>query len=381
MSKEITILDKDYIQWVKDLVARYRQSQIKAAIKVNEEQLKFNWMLGRDIVEMKVEERWGESVIEQLSKDLKNEMPHVEGLSVTNLRYCRRFYLLYSQFDAIHPQLEGESVDDASSKIHPQVGGEFHLVETSAELADIFKVPWGHHKLILDKVKGDINKALFFINQTLKNGWSRAMLLNWIDTGLYERKGKAITNFKDTIPDESSDLAQELTKDPYNFAFTGITKRHNEAQLKDALLRNITKFLIELGTGFAYVGKEYRLLIGETEKFIDLLFYNIKLRCYVVIEVKIDKFDSGDIGQLGTYVTAANHLLREDGKDNPTIGLLICRSKDNTLAKYALESSSQPIGISEYELEKFYPEKVEGTIPTIKEIEARLNEREHNTKN
>ena len=299
-------------------------------------------------------------------------MPHVEGLSVTNLRYCRRFYLLYSQADTIHPQLEGESVDDASSKIHPQVGGEFQ----SAKLDDIFKVPWGHHKLILDKVKGDLNKAIFFINQTIENGWSRAMLLNWIDTGLYERKGKAITNFSHTIPDESSDLAQELTKDPYNFAFAGATKRHNEAQLKEALLRNITNFLIELGTGFAYVGKEYRLQIGETEKFIDLLFYNIKLRCYVVIEVKIDKFDSRDIGQLGTYVTAANHLLREDSKDNPTIGLLICRSKDNTLAKYALESSSQPIGISEYELEKFYPEKVEGTIPTIKEIEAKLSEKE-----
>ncbi len=381
MAKPISILDKDYIQWVKDLVVRYRQSQIKAAIKVNEEQLKFNWMLGRDIVEMKIEERWGESVIEQLSKDLKKEMPHVEGLSVTNLRYCRRFYLLYFQAAIIRPQIEGESIDDASSGIHPQLGGELSLVETSAELADIFKVPWGHHKLILDKVKGDINKAMFFIRQTLGNGWSRAMLLNWIDSGLYERQGKAITNFKQTIPDESSDLAQELTKDPYNFAFVGVTTRHNETQLKEALLANITNFLIELGTGFAYVGKEYRLLIGETEKFIDLLFYNIKLRCYVVIEVKIDKFDSKDIGQLGTYVIAANHLLREDGKDNPTIGLLICRSKDNTLAKYTLESSSQPIGISEYELEKFYPEKIEGTIPTIKEIEAKLNDKELNIKN
>ena len=226
----------------------------------------------------------------------------------------------------------------------------------------------------MDKVKGDVEKALFFVSQTVENGWSRALLLNWIDTGLYERNGKAITNFKATIPEPSSDLAQELTKDPYNFAFAGVTKRHNETQLKEALLANITNFLIELGTGFAYVGKEYRLQIGDTEKFIDLLFYNIKLRCYVVIEVKIDKFDARDIGQLGTYVAAANHILREEGKDNPTIGLLICRSKDNTLAKYALESSSQPIGISEYELERFYPEKIEGTIPTIKELEAKLNE-------
>ncbi len=381
MGNSISILDKDYIQWVKDLVARYRHSQIKAAVKVNSEQLIFNWMLGRDIVEMKVEERWGESVIEQLSKDLKKEMPHVEGLSVTNLRYCRRFYLLYSQGATIHPQVEGESIDDASSKIHPQVGGELSLAETSAELADIFKVPWGHHKLILDKVKGDINKAMFFIRQTLGNGWSRAMLLNWIDTGLYERQGKALTNFTRTLPEETSDLAQELTKDPYDFAFTGITGRYNERLLKDSLLNNITQFLVEPGTGFAYVGKEYRIQVGTTENFIDLLFYNLNLSCYVVIEVKIGKFEFADVGQLGGYVVACNHQLRKEGRDNPTIGLLICKEKDRIQAQYALESSSQPIGISEYELEKFYPEKVEGTIPTIKEIEARLNEKEHNIKN
>lgn len=374
MDKNITIIDKDYSQWVKELVVRYRQSQIKAAIQVNSEQLRFNWLLGRDIVEMKVEERWGEGVIEQLSKDLKKEMPQVEGLSVTNLRYCRRFYLLYSQTSEIHPQVEGAFDREIVYKIHPQVGGELQLPESQLQLSNILNVPWGHHKLILDKVKGDVDKALFFVNQIVENGWSRAMLLNWIDTGLYERTGKAITNFKYTIPSTNSDLAQELTKDPYNFAFAGVTKQHNEKQLKEALLTNITNFLIELGTGFAYVGKEYRLQIGETEKFIDLLFYNIRLRCYVVVEVKIDKFDSRDIGQLGTYVTAANHILREEGKDNPTIGLLICRSKDNTLAQYALESSSQPIGISEYELEKAYPEKVEGTIPTIEEIESKLGE-------
>ena len=257
-----------------------------------------------------------------------------------------------------------------SFEIHPQIGGE--LIDLKNQT--IFSIPWGHHKLILDKVKGDTKKALYYINQVLENNWRRSMLLNWIDTGLYERSGKAITNFKALMPDASGDLAQELTKDPYNFAFAGVTQRHNEAQLKSALLNNITKFLIELGTGFAYVGREYRLQIGETEKFIDLLFYNIKLRCYVVIEVKVEKFDSKDIGQLGSYVVAANHMLREEGKDNPTIGLLICKSKDNTLAQYALESTSQPIGISEYDLEKFYPEKVEGTIPTIEEIEKGIGD-------
>ncbi len=369
--KTISIIDKEYVQWVKSLVERYRQSQIKAAVRVNAVKLKFNWQLGHEIVELKVEERWGEGVIEQLSKDLKKEMPHVEGFSVTNLGYCKRFYLLYSHYTGIYPQLGGK-LDKETSIIHPQPGGEMQQND-SQELNYLFEIPWGHHKLIIDKVKGNVNKALYFVQQTIENGWSRSILLNWIDTGLYERSGKAITNFKKTIPDTSSGLAQELTKDPYNFAFAGITKKHNETQLKEALLENITNFLIELGTGFAYVGKEYRLQIGDTEKFIDLLFYNIRLRCYVVVEVKIDKFDSQDIGQLGTYVTAANHLLKEEGKDNPTIGLLICRSKDNTLAKYALESTSQPIGISEYELERFYPAKIEGTIPTIEEIESKLN--------
>lgn len=282
--------------------------------------------------------------------ELKREMPTADGLSATNLRYCRRFYLLYSK----------------SVVICPQVGGEIQVSFPSQELPPIFNVPWGHHKLIMDKVKGDINKALFYIGQTLENGWIRSLLLNWIDTGLYERQGKAITNFKSILPAPDSDLTQEITKDPYNFAFAGVTKRHNEAELKLALLKNIIEFLVELGTGFAYVGREYRLQVGHTENFIDLLFYNLRLRCYVVIEVKIGKFTPADIGQIGSYIVAVNHQLREEGKDNPTIGLLICRSKNNTQAQYALESSSQPIGISEYELEKFYPEKVEGVSLQLK---------------
>lgn len=374
MMKPINIIDKDYDQWVKTLIERYQQCQVRAAIKVNTEQLMYNYLLGRDIVEMHVEERWGESVINQLSIDLKREMPTAEGLSATNLRYCRRFYLLYSKSVAICPQVEGKLNETPDTSICPQAGGEIQDSFPLQELSPIFNVPWGHHKLIMDKVKGDVNKALFYIGQTLENGWSRSLLLNWIDTGLYERQGKAITNFKSTLPTPDSDLTQEITKDPYNFAFAGITKHHNETELKLALLKNITDFLVELGTGFAYVGREYRLQVGHTESFIDLLFYNLRLRCYVVIEVKIGKFSPADIGQIGSYIVAVNHQLREEGKDNPTIGLLICRSKDNTQAQYALESSSQPIGISEYELEKFYPEKLEGVIPTIEEIEAKLNE-------
>ncbi len=358
MNKSVSILDKDYKEWVKDLALRYRNSQIKAAVKVNTELLRYNWLLGRDIVEMNVEQRWGESVITQLSKDLRHALPGVQGLSKSNIYYCKKFYLLYNKEE----QLFQQSVGNIRSEPFFQ------------QLAGIFKIPWGHHCVIMDKAKGNIDKALFYVRQTIENGWSRAMLLNFIGTDMYERQGKALTNFKHTLPDANSELAQEMTKDPYNFAFTGITKPYNERILKDALLHNITRFLTELGTGFAYVGKEYRLQVGETENFIDLLFYNLNLSCYVVIEVKIGKFTFNDVGQLGGYVVACNHILRKEGRDNPTIGLLICKEKDRIQAQYALESSSQPIGISEYDLERFYPEKIEGTMPTIEELESSLND-------
>ncbi|MBR4327343.1 MAG: DUF1016 family protein [Bacteroidales bacterium] len=376
-SKNITIIDKEYKDWITDLSSRYRKSQIKAAVKVNQEMLKYYWDLGRDVVEMHVEARWGEGVINCLSRDLKQANPEITGLSVRSIYYCKDFYLLYSQRVKILPQVVAK-IDD---EILPQLGAKFKDANCPTScgtnlLSDLFSVPWGHHRFIIDKCANNVDKALFFVRQTVENGWSRDVLLNFLDTDLYERHGKAITNFKNILPDETSDLAQQLTKDPYDFAFTGITGRYNERLLKDKLLNNITNFLIELGTGFAYVGKEYRLPIGKTENFIDLLFYNLKLRCYVVIEVKIGKFAAGDIGQIGTYIVAVNHQLRVEGKDNPTIGLLICRSKDNTQARYALESSSQPIGISEYELEQFYPEKVEGTIPTIEELEKCIDDRD-----
>ena len=350
MSKELTIIDKDYIRWVEDLSVRYRQSQIKAAVRVNRELLKYYWELGRDIEEMRVEERWGEKVIKNLSVDLQRKNLNATGLSRTNIYYAKKFYLLYSQYLKVVPQPVGQ------------------LEEM------LFSIPWGHHRYLMDRYGKEPAKALFYVRKTMEEGWSRDTLLNFMDNGLYEREGKALTNFTRTLPETTSDLAQELTKDPYNFAFTGITQPYNEHILKDALLANISQFLLELGTGFAYIGKEYRLQIGQKEKFIDLLFYNLNLSCYVVIEVKIGEFDFQDLGQLSGYVVACNHILRKEGRDNPTIGLLICRQKDSMLAQYALEGSNLPLGISEYELSKLYPEKVEGTMPTIEEIEARLGE-------
>ena len=357
MSKLIKI-DTEYQQWIKNLSERYRQSQLKAAVKVNTEMLRFYWSLGADIVNLKAESKWGDGIIQSISQELHKSLPGVKGFSITNINYIKRFYLLYSQSDKLCPQLEG-NLKGTENTICPQPGGE------------LFAIPWGHHKCIIDKCFDDPVKACFYIKKTLQNNWSRSILLNFLTTDLYQREGKSISNFSQTLPIPQCDLAQEMTKDPYNFDFLAITEQYREKELKDALMHNITKFLLELGTGFAFVGREYRLQIGHTEKFIDMLFYNLNLRCYVVIEVKINEFDSENVGQLGTYISAVNHILKRP-EDNPTIGLLICKTKDNVLAQYALEASNQPIGISEYELTKLYPKDFKGTLPSIKELENEL---------
>lgn len=374
MSKNITIIDNQYKEWIADLSKRYRQSQVKAAVKVNTEMLRFYWSLGRDIVALNAEASWGSKFMKNLSSDLKALMPEATCFSETNLKYMKYFYEMYCPFVEIAPQdIEGNEntvspqlEDKMPITISPQLGDKIS--------EDIFSTPWGHHKLLIDKYKKEPHKALFFVRKTIKEGWSRDMLLNFISTNLYEREGKALNNFTTTLPEPMSDLANEITKDPYNFAFAGITGKYNERQLKKALLKNITEFLLELGTGFSYVGNEYRLPIGTKEKFVDLLFFHIPLNCYVVIEVKTGEFDFPDTGQLTGYVVACNHILKQP-HHNPTIGILVCKSKDNLLAQYSLEGCNQPIGISEYELEKLYPTKVEGMIPTIEEIESKLTDR------
>ena len=333
MNKPISILDKEYLQWVKELCKRYRQSQIKAAVKVNTEMLKFYWSLGRDIVALKAEARWGSKFYKNLSKDLKEANPLATCFSPKNLLYMKNFYCMYLPYTEIGQQLADQLEKKDFSSQYRAKNSSFEINQQLADQLekDIFSIPWGHHMLLIDKFLTVPQKALFYVHQTVANGWSRNVLHNFIDSSLYERQGKALSNFNRTLPDADSDLVQEITKDPYNFAFAGITKPYNERILKDALLNNITKFLTELGTGFAYVGKEYRLQIGEKENFIDLLFYNLNLSCYIVLEVKIGSFTFADVGQLGGYVVACNHLLRKEGRDNPTIGILIC--KESTYKK------------------------------------------------
>ncbi len=224
---------------------------------------------------------------------------------------------------------------------------------------------------LIDKCMADPVQAIFYARKTVEHGCSRGVLMSLYGTGLFEREGRGVTNFRELLPPCQSDLAREITRDPYCFGFTELREPYNERILKNALIENIEKFLLELGTGFAYMGREYRLEVGRSEQFMDMLFYNVNLHCYVVVEVKTVKFSSAHIGQLGGYMVAVDHQLRKPG-DNKTIGLLICKSKDRVEAQYALEATTQPIAVSEYDLEKFYPEKIEGTIPTIAELETQL---------
>ena len=348
--------DNEYRKWIEDISNRFRQGQLKAAVKVNDEMLRFYYSVGRDISAMIKDAKYGSGFYKMVSSDLTEVFPGVRSFSVTNLKYMRYFFELYDGLEENFRKNENrqQPVDDLGKDA-------------------TFYIPWGHQVLLLSKCKNDPKKAYFYVRKTIENNWSRAVLLNFLDTDLYKREGRAITNFSKTLPAVHSDLAQEMTRDPYNFDFLTIREKYDEKELKDALMDNITTFLLELGNGFAFVGREVRLEIGETENFVDMLFYNIRLHCYVVVEVKGKEFDSRDMGQLGTYMVAVNHQLKGE-KDSPTLGLIICKSKDNVKAEYALEASTQPMGISEYDINTFMPDEYKSSLPTIEEIEAELTE-------
>ena len=347
---------EEYKSWIIELKQKIRRCQIKAAIKVNTELLKLYWQMGKDINEKSLVAKWGAGFFDKLSRDLKTEFPDMTGFSVTNLKYIKRFYLFYNQSDIIRQQLADE--------FRQQAVDDFEL--------PIFKIPWFHHIYIISKCK-TIKEALFYVNQTIENGWSRSVLEHNIDSELYKRKNNAISNFSKALPDTQSDLANQILKDPYNFDFLTMSRDYCEKELEGALIHNITNFLVELGKGFAYVGKQVPLEVGGKTFFPDLLFYHLELRCFIVVELKTKDFDPSFLGQLNFYVSAINHVMKKEC-DTPTIGLLICKTKNNVIAQYALESSNSPIGISEYELSKFIPDNFKSSLPTIQEIEENLAE-------
>ncbi len=348
-------LDKtNYKNFIKDIKSKIQTSQIKASIKVNIELLKLYWNLAQMIVEKQKETSWGNNLILNISNDLKQEFPNLKGFSISNIKYMRQWYLFFSNSQ----QLVGESKNQKSQQVVA------HLENS------IFQIPWGHNIAIITKIK-DLEEATFYINQTIENNWSRSILIHQIESNLYNRKAKAITNFKDKLPEVHSDLALQILKDPYNFDFLMLSQKHDEKELEDALMDNMTHFLLELGQGFSFVGRQYKLEIaGDTFK-IDLLFYNIKLHCYVVIELKTDKFKPEFAGKLNFYVSAVDGEIKGE-LDNPTIGILICKSKNNTVVEYALQDMSKPLGISEYQLTQILPDKFKSSLPSIEDIEKEL---------
>ena len=336
----------DYKDWLQDLKGKIQQSQIKAAIQVNSELLRLYWQIGKDIVEKQAQAKWGDGFLQTLSADLCKEFPTMKGFSYRNLKSIRQWYLFYNQLDIIGKQLVSQ-------------------LEVS-----LFSIPWGHHIMIMQRCK-NTQEALFYVHKTIENHWSRSVLEHQIALNLYARQGKAITNFQHQLPPAMSDLAQELTKDPYIFDFLSITENYTEKELQQYLEDNMTKFLLELGKGFCFYGKQVHINVGGDDFYIDLLFYNAHLHCYVVVELKTTKFKPEHIGQLKFYVTAVNKQLRTEG-DTPTIGLLICKDKNNVIAEYTLEDIHNPIGVSSYKLFNELSKDYQSSLPSIEEIEKRL---------
>jgi len=365
MSKLLSI-NKEYAEWLKSLSQRFRQSQIKAAVKVNSELLKFYWSLGQDIVERNFENTYGSEFFKNLSLDLKEEFPETKGFSPTNLGYIKRFYILYSNAMKISPQVEGKSPQISNLSNYPQVGGNSEPL--------IFSVPWGHHKLLIDKFLKAPEKVMFYVQKTVENNWSRTVLDWQIDSNLYERQGKAISNFKRTLPTPQSDLAQQITKDPYVIDIMGVRQDMQERELEEHLDSHISKYLLELGKGFTYYGHQVHLRVGNEDFYIDQLFYHVRLHCYVVIELKATAFKPEHIGQLNFYVTAVNKLMCTE-HDNPTIGLLICKDKNDVVAEYTLQGVDSPIGVSSVEIFDKLTEDFKSALPSIEDIENELRDK------
>ena len=378
MAENMTMAsNSDFKSWVSQLKQDIRSAQIRAAIKVNTELLRLYWRMGADICEKQKSASWGDGWLKELSRELMTEFPDMKGFSHRNLQYIRQWYLFYNQENTIVQQvvaqLEDVNVQQPVAKLDDDMRQQ-HVAQISEDV--FFSVPWGHHLYIISQCK-DVSRAVFYLKKTVENGWSRAVLLNYLDTNLYERQGKAVNNFNRLLANPQSELAAQTLKDPYNFDFLTLDGEYRERELEHALTHNVTRFLLELGTGFAFVGSQVPLQVGEDTVYPDLLFYHLELRCYVVVELKVTKFKGEHLGQLGVYVSAVNHIKKKP-TDNPTIGLLICKTKNNVMAQYALESTNQPIGISEYQLSKLMPEHIQSQLPTIEDIEATLSDNDDN---
>ncbi len=344
----------EYKQWLTELKQRLLAVQLKAVVAVNEELLRFYWQLGEDITQKQADSRWGSGFLSRLSRDLMAEFPDMKGFSSSNLKYMRRWYLFYSNQSAIGQQ----ALDQLEHPVEEPV------------LQQLFQIPWGHNISIIVKCSS-IDEALFYVQNTRDHGWSRSVLTHQIESGLWQREGKSITNFSHTLPAPQSDLARQTLKDPYVFDFLALHKDYNERDLELGLIKHITNFLLELGAGFAYIGRQVEVEVGERSFLLDLLFYHTGLHCYVVVELKTGQFEPEHAGKLNFYIRAVDEQLRKPG-DEPTIGILLCKSKNKLVAEYALSDIHKPIGVSEYQLTQSLPEDLQSSLPTVEEIEAEL---------
>jgi len=369
----------EYKTWLQRLKQKFRQAQLKAAVSLNSALLEFYWELGADIVEKQKDATWGSGFLKQLSVDLKAEFPDVDGFSQRNLEQVRRWYLFYFKKVSIAKQPASQlKVPDKDTKVHLPDHQLDYAASSKEAVSELFQIPWWHNVVIVQKCQ-NLEKALFYVQRTIANGWSRAVLTHQIESGLYERSGKAITNFAKTLPEPQSELAHELIKDPYVFDFLTFTETYHEKELEKALIDHIAHFLVELGAGFAYMGRQIPIQVGEKDFYIDLLFYHVKMHCYVVVELKTVDFEPEFAGKLNFYLKAVDMKIKSD-RDEPTIGLLLCKGKDKVVVEYALSGINKPMGVSEYQLTQSLPDELKSSLPSIEAIEAELMKKGENEK-
>lgn len=362
-------IDTDYATWLSEIKRRYISAQIKASIKINTEKLRFNWSVGRDLVMRKAEERWGSGVVEQLSLDLKEAFPKESGFSSRNMWRMKQWYLYFST--TVAKEKLSRLVAELQKVESPYL---INVPQSVAVLDDevcfpvvLGMIPWGHQTDIVSKCKS-IDEAIFYLRECILGGWSRQTLDNSLKANLYKSHGKAISNFQEYLPEAQSRMAQEITKDNYDFGFITVPVNYKEEQLEAALEQNITRFLLELGTGFAFVGRQKELIVGNRTRRIDMLFYHIRLKAYVVVELKVRPFDPEYAGKLNFYVNAVDELLKGPD-DNPTIGLLICSDKNETEVRWAFRGIQTPMGVASYDNVHITPSNL---LPSTEELQARV---------
>jgi predicted nuclease of restriction endonuclease-like (RecB) superfamily len=338
MAKKLTSTAGDYADLLHNLKERIRSAQIRASLSVNKELVLLYWQIGRDILARQEEQGWGSKVIDRLAVDLRREFPEMKGFSSRNLKYMRALAEAY---------MDAQFVQQA-----------------------VAQIPWGHNVRILDYVK-EFAEREWYIRQTVQNGWSRDVLVHHIESKLYRRQGKAITNFDRTLPHPQSDLAHQILKDPYTFDFLSLDREARERDLERGLIDHIRAFLLELGVGFAFVGSQVHLDVGDQDFYLDLLFYHLRLRCYVVIDLKMSEFKPEYAGKMNFYLSAVDDLLRYKD-DQPSIGIILCKAKNKVIVEYALRDTRKPIGVSGYKLIESLPKKLQGKLPTIAALEAEL---------